>query len=107
MSESSERLDRIEKMVESNAKAILALANEGAEDRRTLTEQIRAVGEGANRTNEAVISLVSVIERQQESLKRHDEAIQSVEEGTRSTNAAIERMDRILDYLMRREQGQG
>jgi hypothetical protein len=43
--------------IESNAKAILALA----EDHQTLTEQIRAVGEGADQVNGAVISLVSVI----------------------------------------------
>lgn len=43
---------------------VLRLANEAAEECRTLAEQIRAVGEGANRTNGAVISLVSVIERQ-------------------------------------------
>jgi methyl-accepting chemotaxis protein len=114
MSESSERLDRIERMVESNAKAILALANQATEDR----QQIRMVAEGSQRTNDAVTALVSVVERHHESISNHSAAIESIEEGTRSTNAAIEsieegtrstnaaigRMDRILDYLMRKEQ---
>jgi hypothetical protein len=43
MSESSDRLDRIEKLVESNAKAILAV-----------TEKVQAVAEGVQRTNDAL-----------------------------------------------------
>lgn len=99
---SEDRLDRIEKLVESNAKTILALAEQAKEDRQVSREaneqlqvRIREVAEGSLRTNDAVISLLSVIERQQSD-------IGALHEGIRSTNAAIERLDSILDRLVRR-----
>jgi chromosome segregation ATPase len=91
---SEDRLDRIEKLVESNAKSILALAEQAKEDR----QQIREVAEGSLRTNDAVMSLLSVIERQQSD-------IGTLNEGIRSTNAAIKRLDRILDQLVSRGDG--
>jgi hypothetical protein len=51
---SEDRLDRIEKLVESNAKAILSLANEAAQYRREAEERDR-------RTNSLITELANIV----------------------------------------------
>jgi L-lysine 2,3-aminomutase len=71
----------IEKLVESNAKAIEALGNQAAEDRAL----IRQVGEGAQQVTTAVARLIEVVQADRERLARQEIISQSL----------LERMNRI------------
>lgn len=71
----------IEKLVESNAKAIEALGNQAAEDRAL----IRQVGEGAQQVTAAVARLIEVVQADRERLARQEIISQSL----------LERLNRI------------
>jgi hypothetical protein len=71
----------IEKLVESNAKAIEALGNQAAEDRAL----IRQVGEGAQQVTVAVARLIDVVQADRERLARQEIISQSL----------LERLSRI------------
>jgi hypothetical protein len=71
----------IEKLVESNAKAIEALGNQAAEDRAL----IRQVGESAQQVAGAVARLVDIIQVDRERLARQENISQSL----------LERLNRI------------
>jgi methyl-accepting chemotaxis protein len=71
----------IEKLVESNAKAIEALGNQAAEDRSL----IRQVGESAQQVAGAVARLVDIIQVDRERLARQENISQSL----------LERLNRI------------
>jgi hypothetical protein len=71
----------IEKLVESNAKAIEALGNQAAEDRAL----IRQVGEGTQQVTTAVARLIEVVQADRERLARQEIISQSL----------LERMNRI------------
>lgn len=64
----------IEKLVESNAKAIEALGNQAAEDRAL----IRQVGEGAQQVTAAVAKLIDVVQADRERLARQEIISQSL-----------------------------
>lgn len=99
MTYNSDRLDRIEALIEaisygvdSNAKAIEANSVAIAEVDRTLSE---VVGRTL-RVVETLTQTVADSREEFEEYKRRNEAIQA------SINASLERQDRILDYLMHR-----
>jgi hypothetical protein len=71
----------IEKLVESNAKAIEALGNQAAEDRAL----IRQVGEGAQQVTVAVARLIDVVQADRDRLARQEIISQSL----------LERLSRI------------
>jgi hypothetical protein len=71
----------IEKLVESNAKAIEALGNQAAEDRAL----IRQFGEGAQQVTVAVARLIDVVQADRERLARQEIISQSL----------LERLSRI------------
>jgi hypothetical protein len=64
----------IEKLVESNAKAIEALGNQAVEDRAL----IRQVGEGAQQVTAAVARLIDVVQADRERLARQEIISQSL-----------------------------
>jgi hypothetical protein len=64
----------IEKLVESNAKAIEALGNQAAEDRAL----IRQVGEGAQQVTIAMARLIDVVQADRERLTRQEIISQSL-----------------------------
>lgn len=90
----NERLERIEKLVESNARAIEALANENR-------ESISALAEISGRTLRAVDLLR---EAQEEDRVNFQEFRQLTQEQITGINAAVERLDAILNNLIRRDQ---
>lgn len=90
------RVDRVEALAISNARAIEAL-----------TQSVNTVAEAVGRTLRAVDELREIVEEDRvnfrERLDRADVAITSINATLASINAAIERHDKILDYLLRRD----
>ncbi len=79
--------------VDSNAKGIQAN-----------TESINAVAEAAGRTLRAVEVLQETVEEDRVNFREFMTTTQTILD---SINASIQRQDRILDYLMREQNGKG
>ena len=90
-----DRLDRIERLVESNSRAIEALTN-------TNRDQNNILAEAVGRTARTVEILSQLVEEDrvnfQEYRERNDASVTSL-------NAAVERLETILAYLVRRDEG--
>jgi hypothetical protein len=96
------RLDRVEDNIidlRLAASALLQATDKNSAD-------ITALIEISRRNSETIATLGEVSRRNTEGIGRLEEAIQDIRNSNISINASIERMDRILDYLIRREQGQ-
>jgi ABC-type transporter Mla subunit MlaD len=89
MTNSSERLDRIEALVESNAKSIQALS--------TTVSTVSTAVDGLAAIQQ---QLVEIIEADREDFR---EFRSDMREFRATTGAALERIDRVMDYLMRRD----
>jgi DNA-binding FrmR family transcriptional regulator len=89
MTNSSDRLDRIEALVESNAKSIQALSTTVA----SVQQQIVTVSTAVDGLAAIQQQLVQIIEEDREDMR----------EFRATTGAALERIDRVMDYLMRRD----
>ena len=57
----SENLDRIERLIESNAKAILALTNQGIELNTKIDRISTELNENIDRTNSIVAELANIV----------------------------------------------
>lgn len=66
------------------------------QSQRETAEAVRSIAESVDRLSDEVIPLIAGQQSQDA------ERLSRLEEGQASVNATIERMDRILDYLVRR-----
>jgi ABC-type transporter Mla subunit MlaD len=89
MTNPDNRLDRIERLVEQNA------------------EQIASIGSQLDRTQRQVDlnsqAIQVLIQTSQQTLDLQNTERQQIDRTLLSINASLERIDRILDYLMRRD----
>lgn len=81
------------------ASALLQATEKNSADIAALIEVSRHALEVSRRHSEAISRLEEVTRQNSEGISRLEEAIQSI-------RASIERMDRLFDYLIRRDQGQ-
>lgn len=95
------------------ASALLQATDKHSVDIAALIEVSRRNSEGvatllevSRRNSEGIATLLEVSRRNSEGMIRLEEAIQDIRNSNASINASIERMDRILDYLIRRDSGQ-
>jgi uncharacterized coiled-coil protein SlyX len=79
--------------------ATLQAIDKNSEDIAQLIEVSRYTLEISRRNSE-------VISRHDEAISRHDETIATMNEAIRSIQASTEHTDRLLDYLIRRDQEQ-
>lgn len=96
----SDRLDRIEAIIQSNAKAIQALGASAAEERDRNRQEFNLLAETAGRTLGAIEGLREIVEEDrinfQEFRNRNDANLVSL-------NAVVERLETIVAYLVRRD----
>jgi septal ring factor EnvC (AmiA/AmiB activator) len=72
----SDRLDQIEKLVESNARAILSLTNQGAE----LNAKIDRTSVAIDRTNAIIVELANVVYAVSNRQEDHEHRITRLED---------------------------
>jgi methyl-accepting chemotaxis protein len=91
----SQRVDRTEGQIvdlQMTANLILQAIDKNSQDIAVLIEVSR-------RNSEGISALFELTRRNSEAISRHSESIASI-------NATIERMDRLFDYLIHRDQEQ-
>lgn len=96
----AEESDRLRNLIESNAKAIQALGASAAEERDRNRQEFNLLAETAGRTLGAIEGLREIVEEDrinfQEFRDRNDANLVSL-------NAAVERLEAIVAYLVRRD----
>jgi DNA-binding FadR family transcriptional regulator len=98
----SQRVDRNEGQIvdlQMTANLILQAIDKNSTDIAQLIEVSR-------RNSEGISALLEVSRQNSESISTMEEAIQDIRNSNASINASIERMDRLFDYLIRRDQEQ-
>jgi hypothetical protein len=94
------RLDQIE--------AILQLtAERAAENAIAIQQNTVAIQENRQQLQRTMLAVERLANAQMEIVRAFDEDRQRFEQTQASTNAALERIDRIMDYLMRRDGERG
>jgi chromosome segregation ATPase len=100
MTNSSDRIERIEALLESASRRIDSNAKAIAANSAQITEVDRTLAEAAGKTLRAVDELRETVEEDRVNFR---EFITTTQSTLQSINAAIERQDRILDYLLRHD----
>lgn len=107
------RLDRIEALIESNSQQLAQLSQttqfltaaqlELARSLDVLTRRIDRVEQQVTTLADSQIVLIDSQHSLSQSMERLTSVQERIAEQQAFTNAAVERLDRILDYLIRRD----
>lgn len=105
----SQRVDRTEGQIvdlQLTANLILQAIDKNSADITQLVEVSRRNSEGVSALLEVSRRNSEAISQSSQSISTLEEAIQDIRDSNASINATVERMDRLFDYLIRRDQGQ-
>jgi len=104
----SQRVDRTEGQIvdlQMTANLILQAIDKNSTDIAVLIEVSRRNSEGISALLEVSRRHSEAISYNRASISTLEEAIQDIRNSNASINASIERMDRLFDYLIHRDQG--
>lgn len=105
----SQRVDRTEGQIvdlQLTANLILQAIDKNSTDIAQLVEVSRRNSEGVSALLEVSRHHSEAISQNSRSISTLEEAIQDIRDSNASIHATIDRMDRLFDYLIRRDQGQ-
>lgn len=111
MTNSNERLNQIERLLEALGQRVDSNARAIAANSTPIAEMTNSLSEAAGRTLRAVDELREIVEEDRVNFREHLERTDTATAGVNATladvNTSIANQGRILDYLLRDRNGNG